>query len=212
MYILIPIFRWIEDKPVVKLKLLNSGRNCPNQNVLLVKVILLWLRLLKTLWLLQSSNFSIFLPVNFNLFLLLVKLTTQCYLFCIKIFSKSFTRLSNLLNQIKLVKPDLLRKCESCRDLKKIDLLDKNIPKCKYIDIGFAARAQINELKKNDVVSNVKLAFSVGWFCLSHQLWKNIWQESCWVCFCPLCFCLKIQLTLARGDRGLAEQNTDFEI
>ena len=73
-----------------------------------------------------------------------------------------------------IVKPDLLRKCESCRDLKKIDLLDKNIPKCKYIDIGFTARAQINELKKNDVVSNVKVAFSVGWFCLSHQLWENI--------------------------------------
>ena len=62
-------------------------------------------------------------------------------------------------NMQLIVKPDLLRKCESRRYLKKIDLLDKNtFLKSKYSNIDFAARVQINELKKNDTISNAKLA------------------------------------------------------
>ena len=56
-------------------------------------------------------------------------------------------------------KTDLLAKCNTGRDLKKIDLLDKNtFLKTKDVNIGLAARAQINELKKKDTISNANVA------------------------------------------------------
>ena len=71
-----------------------------------------------------------------------------------------------------IVKPDLLK---SGRDLKKIDLPDKNIfLKCKYITVGFSVRARINKLKENDTVSNAKVAsFFSGLVLLSDQPWKE---------------------------------------
>ena len=53
-----------------------------------------------------------------------------------------------------IVKPDLLRECESAGDVKKIDILDKNtFLKCKYINVClFCCKGTINKLEKNDVL------------------------------------------------------------
>ena len=68
--------------------------------------------------------------------------------------------LSNLIRKIMhlVVKPDLLSECQTGRELKKVDLSDKNtFLKPKDINIGFAARSQINELKKKDSVSKADI-------------------------------------------------------
>ena len=65
---------------------------------------------------------------------------------------------------IKLIlKPDLLEKCESYLDFRRIDLDDKeSITKPKDMNIGFAARSSIQEWRKNDEIRNSDVAvFSV---------------------------------------------------
>ena len=58
-----------------------------------------------------------------------------------------------------IVKPDLLEKCESYLDFRRIDLDDKeSITKPKDMNIGFAARLSIQELRKNDEIRNSDVA------------------------------------------------------
>ena len=71
---------------------------------------------------------------------------------------------SDILKLIKklmqlIVKPDLLEKCESYLDFRRIDLDDKeSITKPKDTNIGFAARSSIPELMKNDEIRNSDVA------------------------------------------------------
>ena len=53
----------------------------------------------------------------------------------------------------------MLNKCESISDLENINLNDKNvIMKAKDINIGFASRSVITELKRKDLVTNAQVA------------------------------------------------------
>ena len=71
---------------------------------------------------------------------------------------------SDILKLIKklmqlIVKPDLLEKCESYLDFRRIDLDDKeSITKPKDMNIGFAARSSIQEWRKNDEIRNSNVA------------------------------------------------------
>ena len=75
---------------------------------------------------------------------------------------------SDILKLIKklmqlIVKHDLLEKCENYLDFKRIDLDDKeSITKPKYMDIWFAARSSIQELRKSDEVRNSDVAASLS--------------------------------------------------
>ena len=70
--------------------------------------------------------------------------------------------------------------------MREIVLLDKNtFMKGKYVNIGFVARTQINELKKNNVSSNAKVAsFFIGVVLFITSVYQN-----------------------RGGNRGLAEQH-----
>lgn len=95
-------------------------------------------------------EFSSFFASQFQPFLVAYQTDNPVVLFYQDLF-KLILKIMQLI-----VKPDLLK---SGRDLKKIDLPDKNIfLKCKYITVGFSARARINKLKENDTVSNAKVA------------------------------------------------------
>ena len=71
---------------------------------------------------------------------------------------------SDILKLIKklmqlIVKPDLLEKCESYLDFRRIDLDDKeSITKPKDMNIGFTTRSLIQELRKNDEIRNSDVA------------------------------------------------------
>lgn len=134
----------------VGLVVVEFWEKLPKPNVLLLKVILPWLRPLKMFWLSQNLGFLVSLQISFSLFLLPIKLKIQCYRFCIKILSNSYARLCNLLlNQIC---EENMKVVETWRRL----IFWTKAHYYKYINIGFAAKAQINELKKNDTFSNTK--------------------------------------------------------
>ena len=131
MSILISIFRWVEDKPVADrlmgiwsyiVKVVEFWEKVTKSKRPACKVILPWLRLFKTLWLLQNSNFSVFFASQFQLFLVVYQTDNPMVPFLYQDLFKLTCKIMQLI-----VKPDLLRKCESVRDLKKIHLLDKYI-------------------------------------------------------------------------------------
>lgn len=96
-------------------------------------------------------EFSSFFASQFQPFIVAYQTDNPMVLFFYQDLFKLILKIMQLI-----VKPDSLK---SGRDLKKIDLPDKNIfLKCKYITIGFSARARINKLKENDTVSNAKVA------------------------------------------------------
>ena len=67
-------------------------------------------------------------------------------------------KLTKKLMQL-IVKLDLLEKCESYLDFRRIDLDDKeSITKSKDMNIGFAVRSSIQELRKNDEIINSDIA------------------------------------------------------
>ena len=58
-----------------------------------------------------------------------------------------------------IVKSNLLEKCESYLDFRRIDLDDKeSINKPKDMNFGFTARLSIQELRKNDEIRNSGVA------------------------------------------------------
>ena len=58
-----------------------------------------------------------------------------------------------------IVKPDMLEKCESYFDFRRIDLRHKeSITKTKDMNIGFAARSSIHEWRKSDEIRNSAVA------------------------------------------------------
>ena len=71
---------------------------------------------------------------------------------------------SDILKLIKklmqlIVKPDLLENCESYLDFRRIDLDDKeSMTRPKDMNIGFAARSSIQELRKNGEIRNSDVA------------------------------------------------------
>ena len=80
------------------------------------------------------------------------------------LYSVILKLIKNLMQFI--VKPDLLEKCESYLDFRRIDVDDKeSITKPKDMNIGCAARFSIQESRKNDEIRNLDVAA----FCQNQQ-------------------------------------------
>ena len=74
-----------------------------------------------------------------------------------------YSDIQKLINELMqlIVKPDQLERCESYLDFRRIDLDEKeSITKPKDMNIGFAARSSIHELRKNDEIRNSVPSFS----------------------------------------------------
>ena len=146
------IFRWVEDKVVAE-RLIEIWDN-------IVKIVKFWEGLpkskrpaYKSYASVKSAVEDLLTPAKLKFFSflagflqpVLVKYQTDK-----PMVPYLYQDLSKLLKKLMrlIVKPDVLTKCESISDLENVNLNDKNvIMKSKDINIGFATRSEITELK-----------------------------------------------------------------
>ena len=156
-------FRWIEDKPVAErlieiwpniVKVVESWEKMTKSKRPSCKSYLSVVEAVKDPLMVAKLQFFSFFAGQFKPFLVAYQTDQPMVPFLYQDLLKLIRKIMQIV-----VKPDVLEKCESGSDLKNVDLSNKSVfLKTRNINIGFAARAFINDLRKKDAVSKAKLA------------------------------------------------------